>query len=134
MASVIDRVRKLLALAASPNPHEARNAALLAAKLIREHGLVLSEPAAPPRRVTPAAPRPTPAESRVKTPPPKRKTPASKRGVRAVRDAPSRIASPLGGECIVCGKRYRAGSEILWVDAEGGLHEDCLGAWAKGRK
>jgi hypothetical protein len=131
MASVLDRVRKLLALAASPNAHEARNAAFLAAKLIREHGLELREPAASPRRATPSARRPTPAEARVKTPSPKRKSPTSKGGVHAMRDAPSRIVSPLGGECIVCGKRYRAGSDVWWLDAEGGMHPGCVDTWAK---
>lgn len=42
MANVLDRIRKLIALAASPNEHEARNASYLAAKLIREHDVQLS--------------------------------------------------------------------------------------------
>jgi hypothetical protein len=130
MASVLDRVNKLLALAASSNMHEARNAAVLAARLIRDHGLVVREP-----EERPAAPRrPTPKPARVKTPVPKRKTPGSKRGVHAVRDAPSPIVSPLGGECVVCGKRYRAGDEVLWSDAEGGIHPACLGSWGRRRR
>ncbi len=41
---ILDKVRKLLELANSPEPEEARSAAHKAAKLIREHGLVLSKP------------------------------------------------------------------------------------------
>ncbi len=115
MASVVDRVNKLLALASSPNMHEARNAALLAAKLIREHGLEVRE-----RRNTPrprATPRPTPKPRR----------PSSKKNVRV----PPIIESPLGGDCAFCGKRYRAGSEVHWSDADGGIHPACVDAWMK---
>jgi Protein of unknown function (DUF2786) len=129
MASVLDRVRKLLALAASSNAHEARNAAYLAAKLIREHGLELHEPATP-RRVTPT-PRRTPGATRRTTPSAQRRTPGSKRGVRAVPDAPVPIESPLGGDCVVCGRRYRAGSEILWSQADGGIHPACFDDWLR---
>jgi hypothetical protein len=57
----IERVRKLIALTASPNEHEARNAAALACRIIRESNgaIVLAAGAAPP---TPAArPAPPPA-------------------------------------------------------------------------
>lgn len=131
MASVIERVRKLLALSASSNAHEARNAAYLAAKLIREHGLELHEPAQGARRATPT-PRRSSSQTRRATPAQKR-TPGSKRGVRAVPDAPTPIESPLGGECVVCGKRYRAGSEILWSQADGGMHTTCFDDWLRGR-
>ncbi len=130
MATVVERVRKLLALAASGNMHEARNAAYLAAKLIREHGLELREPAAP-RRTTPSGSgRKTPPQTRRPSPSPKR-TPTSKRGVRAVADPPAAIESPLGGDCVVCGKRYRAGSEILWSESDGGMHPSCLDDWLR---
>ena len=39
MADIVERVRKLIELAASTNEHEARNAAHLACRLIREHQL-----------------------------------------------------------------------------------------------
>jgi Protein of unknown function (DUF2786) len=39
MSAVLDRVRKLIALSASPDHHEGRNAAYLACRLMREHGL-----------------------------------------------------------------------------------------------
>jgi hypothetical protein len=118
MASVVDRVNKLLALAGSSNIHEARNAALAAAKLIREHGLLVRE-ADTERRKTP---RPTPRS----TPRPRR--PSSKK-TRA--ESLATIESPLGGDCIVCGKRYRAGTTIHWSDADGGIHVDCIDRWKK---
>lgn len=40
---VIERVQKLIALAGSDNENEARNAAFIAVKLIREHNLTLVE-------------------------------------------------------------------------------------------
>ncbi len=113
MASVVDRVNKLLALSASSNMHEARNAALLAAKLIREHGLEVRE-----RDVRRKTPRPTP----------KPKRPSSKKN-RAV--VPPIIESPLGGDCAVCGKRYRAGTAVHWSDADGGIHTACIEAWLR---
>ncbi len=42
MNPVVDRVRKLIALAGSPNANEGRSAALLACRLIREHQLTLT--------------------------------------------------------------------------------------------
>jgi len=107
VASIVDRVNKLLALAASPNLHEARNAAVLAAKLIREHGLVVQEAG---RKVTP-----------------KPRRPSSKKNARV----PPIIESPLGGDCVVCGRRYRAGTDVHWSDAEGGIHTTCIESWLK---
>jgi hypothetical protein len=105
MASVVDRVNKLIALASSPNANEARNAALLAARLIREHGLEVRE-------------------RKGRTPAPRR--PSSKKNRRVdLHD----IESPLGGECVVCGRRYRAGAKIAWSDVEGGMHPACVDAW-----
>jgi hypothetical protein len=125
MSTVLDRVKKLLALAASPNEHEARTAAVLAAKLIREHGLELVD-----RR--PAA-RKTPSATRRATPTTEKRTRKSSGGgrTRAVADAPSRIRSPLGGDCCHCGRRYRAGTEIYWFDSRGGMHAECFDAWAR---
>jgi hypothetical protein len=115
VASIVDRVNKLLALATSPNMHEARNAALLAAKLIREHDLELREREGVRRKT----PRPTPKPRR----------PSSKKNMRV----PPIIESPLGGDCVVCGRRYRAGSEVHWSDAEGGIHTSCIDQWSAKR-
>jgi hypothetical protein len=120
VASIVDRVNKLLALATSPNMHEARNAALLAAKLIREHNLEIRESDGVKRKT----PRPTPR------PTPKPRRPSSKKNARV----PPVIESPLGGDCAVCGKRYRAGSEVHWSDADGGIHTGCIEAWVTGRR
>jgi hypothetical protein len=119
VASIVDRVNKLLALATSPNMHEARNAALLAAKLIREHALEIREPEIVRRKT----PRPTPR------PTPKPRRPSSKKNMRV----PPIIESPLGGDCVVCGRRYRAGAEVHWSDAEGGIHTSCIGEWSAKR-
>lgn len=57
MTTALDRVRKLIALTASPNENEARNAAMLACKLIREHKLdVVSTSAAPSAQAAPSTP------------------------------------------------------------------------------
>ena len=117
MASIVDRVNKLLALATSPNMHEARNAALLAAKLIREHGLEIRERHHEARKT----PRPTPR------PTPKPRRPSSKKNLRV----PPIIESPLGGDCVVCGRRYKAGTEVHWSDAEGGIHTTCIDQWKR---
>ena len=124
VASIVDRVNKLLALAASSNMHEARNAALLAAKLIAEHGLEIRERTdsqSGPRRKTP---RPTPR------PTPKPKRPSSKKNLRV----PPVIESPLGGDCVVCGRRYKAGTDVHWSDAEGGIHTTCIDEWSRRKR
>lgn len=120
-------MKKLLALAASPNEHEARNAALLAAKLIREHGLDLVDRRPPPKKTPSAA-------ARRSTPHDKRTRKSSGGGrTRAVPDAPVKIASPLGGDCFHCGRRYRAGTDIYWSDSRGGMHPDCFDAWVRAK-
>lgn len=60
MGDVLDKVRRLIALAGSGNEHEARNAAYVACKLIRENKLEVISPGAfnmPPR--SPFNPRAT---------------------------------------------------------------------------
>ncbi len=56
MSDVVAKVEKLIALSASSNENESRNAAAMACRLIREHRLSLRSSAAPPA----SAPRPTP--------------------------------------------------------------------------
>jgi hypothetical protein len=111
MSSLLERIQHLIALSTSPNEHEARNAALLAVRLIRQHGIVLSHPA--PARTA-------------------RRTPGGSRpGVRRVADAVERIRSPLGGDCVRCGQRYASGAEVYWLASGGGMHPRCFEAWAK---
>jgi len=59
MSPIVDRVRKLIALAGSPNEHESRSAAAMACRLIREHGLHVDDPSPHARHVErePEAPR-----------------------------------------------------------------------------
>ena len=54
MATILERLQRLLALAESPNEHEARNAAMLAVRLMRQHGVTFS---VPPTRTTPTPKR-----------------------------------------------------------------------------
>ena len=121
MASVHERLQRLLALAESPNEHEARNAAMLAVRLIRQHGVTF---VVPERRPTPSPRRASPSEGT------RKKTPGSGRAKR-VADVPASIMSPLGGDCVECGGRYRAGASIYWLAAGGGLHSRCFAAWSK---
>jgi hypothetical protein len=122
--SVLEKVEQLMALATSPNEHEARTAALLAVQLIRKHRLVLSMPA--PRTRTPQ-PSPSPAPS---TP---RRSRSSGRGAKRVADPPSKIVAPLGGECVECGARYRADQPIYWFASGGGMHVKCYEEWVRAR-
>ena len=94
---------------------------MLAARLIREHGLEVVEGKG--RRTPVGTRRPTPKE----------RTRSSGSSRCAVVDAPTKIKSPLGGDCAQCGRRYRAGSEVYWSDAVGGIHEACLAGWMKSR-
>lgn len=123
MANVLERIQQLLALASSPNENEARNAAVLAAQLIRKHGIQLTMPASRGSSGKHAAAKsPEPA--------PRKKTPGSKR-VKRVADPAERIQSPLGGECIHCGERYKPRESVYWFSSGGGMHVRCFAEWAK---
>jgi hypothetical protein len=100
---VLERIEQLMALATSPNEHEARTAALLAVQLMKKHKVVLSIPER--RRTTP-------------------------RGTRKMHDVPEKIVAPLGGDCFHCGGRYRAEQSIFWFSAKGGMHLKCFEEWA----
>jgi hypothetical protein len=110
-SNVLERVRSLIALTASPNENEARNAALLAVSLIVRHGLAISLPARPPARGA-------------------RRSSSSK---KAVANATERITSPLGGDCIGCGERYRSGQTVYWFTSGGGMHPACYKKWVSGQ-
>lgn len=117
--SVLDRFQKLLALAAeSPEREEARTAASLACRLVREHSLTVSLPTAPGTVRTPAA---APAK-------PKPPDPDVVRG-RAKRD----------GVCPTCGQDYVIGDKVLYWRGDGAssrrglmVHQECgfnVGVW-----
>jgi hypothetical protein len=122
VATILERIQHLLALAASPNENEARNAAVLAAQLIRKHNVLLTMPASRSSGKHTAVRDPAP--------PPRRKTPSSKR-VKRVADPAERITSPLGGECIHCGERYKPQQTVYWFSSGGGMHVRCFEEWAK---
>jgi hypothetical protein len=113
MSDVLTRVRHLIALTASSSENEARNAAVLAIRLIARHGLVISLPAHPPSAK--AA---------------RRRSSASK---RAVPNPTERIVSPLGGDCIGCGERYRSGQIVYWFASGSGMHPACYQRWTSGQ-
>jgi len=125
MATVLDRIQHLLALASSPNENEARNAAVLAAQLIKKHGVQLTMPprGSSGKHAATREPEPPPASTR-------KKTPGSKR-VKRVADPAERIQSPLGGECIHCGQRYKPRESVYWFSSGGGMHVKCFEEWAK---
>jgi hypothetical protein len=108
MRPLLDRIRDLIALTESPNENEARNAAIAAVRLIRKHRIVLSVPSGSKEKAVPAA----------------RKR-SSARGVRTVTNPAERIVAPLGGDCLHCGARYRAGQTVFWFRAGGGMHVTC---------
>jgi len=109
---VLVRIEQLMALATSPNEHEARNAALLAVQLMKKHRVVL------------AMPRQTPQPTKKK----------SSKNVKRVADPPEKIVVPLGGECVVCGGRYRADTQVWWFPSGGGMHLRCFDDWARGQR
>jgi hypothetical protein len=112
--NVLERIEQLMALATSPNEHEARNAALLAVQLMKRHRVVLTMP------------RQTPAPTTTKK--------KSSKNVKRVADPPEKIVAPLGGDCVVCGGRYRADQVVWWFPSGGGMHVKCFDDWARGRK
>lgn len=118
-----------MALATSPNEHEARNAALLAVQLMKKHKVVLT---VPERKATPqggqAAKRPSPQPAPSPAAAPRRRS--SPRGTKKMHDPPQKIVAPLGGDCFHCGGRYPRGANVFWFDAKGGMHFKCFEEWA----
>lgn len=99
----LDRIHKLLALAASPQEEEARTAAALAAKMIRAFGVTLSIGG------------------------------AHTGGARVGDETPSTLMKPriitsqYSGLCRTCGNGYAAGDRIQWLRGKGAAHTTC--AW-----
>ena len=130
MASSIDRIEKLIALAGSANEHEARSAAYLACKLIREgeYRIVEAQAAEDPWRAFhdawAAEPAPVPRAPRRPPPDP-----------RPRRRVPCEVArARRSGQCAVCGEPYEEGSDValpaLADDARlGATHADCRARW-----
>ena len=130
--SSTDRIEKLIALTGSANEHEARSAAYLACKMIREGGYRVVVPAADPwaddfPAAWTASPRPRGA------PPARPARPAP--DTRPRRPVPCAIGrARRSGLCAVCGEAFEQGSDValptLASDAHlGAVHADCRSRW-----
>jgi hypothetical protein len=100
--TVVEKVRKLIALATSPYAEEARTAAFKAAALIREFQLDVVDPVQ----------RPRPERTKQATP-----QPEWPRWVRLV--------SKYDGYCKTCRRRYLTGQSVRWKQGVGCIHEYC---------
>jgi len=102
-----EKVRKLVAMSASPHLEEARTSAFLACRLIREHGLqvAIHRPAA--QTTTAASPRTAGGQTRSET-----------SGFRRIR-----VRHP--GHCRCCGSPIATGEWALWCRGKGLRHPSC---------
>ena len=131
--SVLDRIKKLVALAGSPNENEARNAAVQVCKLIIEHKIVLQMPTSEPRHQgipNTRPPRPTETSDEVM----RNNQPLddlfnfAKRTRERVDDFTSRgeppyvITAPQEGTCRDCGEQYQRGDRIWYRRGVGAVH------------
>jgi hypothetical protein len=98
-----EKVRKLVAMSASPHLEEARTSAFLACRLIREHGLQI------------ATHRPSPAKPPAATGVEQGQSPAGFRGIR--------VRHP--GRCQCCGNPIAPGEWALWCRGNGLRHPLC---------
>ena len=98
-----EKVRKLVAMTASPHLEEARTSAFLACRLIREHGLQI------------ATHRPSPAKPTAATGVEEGQGPAGFRRIR--------VRHP--GHCRCCGKPIALGEWALWCRGNGLRHPLC---------
>ena len=98
-----EKVRKLVAMSASPHLEEARTSAFLACRLIREHGLQI------------ATHRPSPAKPTAATGVEEGQGPAGFRRIR--------VRHP--GHCRCCGNPIVPGEWALWCRGNGLRHLLC---------
>lgn len=111
MSGVLDRVTRLLALATSENENEARNAAVQACKLIRQHDLRLSLPPHP------MVNRPIPSAY------PSTYEPVTPRRAVIVDDyAPMVIKAKMSSPCLDCGDFIQQGDNAWYVRGRGMVH------------
>ena len=129
--SNIDRIQKLIALAGSANEHEARSAAFLACKLIREGDYQVVEkatadPWAAFHQATAAWAEPSPARRAPRKPAP---------DTRPRRRVPCEVGrARRSGNCAVCGEPFEDGSDVAFptLADDAGLgtaHADCRARW-----
>jgi hypothetical protein len=127
LMSSIDRIHKLIALSGSGNEHEARSAAYLACKLIREGDYRVVEPAADPW----ADHFPASAWHSPPPPPPRRPAPDT----RPRRRVPSAIGrAKRSGLCAACREPFEEGSDVAFPTSAsdeklGAVHADCRARW-----
>ncbi len=134
MSSTTDRIEKLIALSGSANEHEARSAAYLACKMIREGGFRVVEPAPAPDPWADHFTRSawTASTHAERQPPPRRPAP----DVRPRRRVESDIGTAKrSGRCSVCDEPFEEGSDVafptLASDANlGAVHADCRSRWS----
>lgn len=101
----LDKVRALIARTSSSYEEEARTSAVIACRLIREHGIELRAPAEPQEEAAPKS------ETRTAWAP---------REVRFVHQ------SRFAGRCLWCGELIPAGSRIAWYPIEKTVaHDEC---------
>lgn len=137
--STIDRIEKLIALSGSSNEHEARSAAYLACKMLREgsYRIVAAAPSAASAAADawddPFAPSAWAPPPRPRRPPPARPRPAP--DTRPRRRVPCEIGTAKrSGLCAVCREAFARGSDvafpILASDGKlGAVHADCRARW-----
>jgi hypothetical protein len=104
-AAALERVRKLVALAASSSEEEARTSALIACRLILEHGFVVGE-------------KPVWAPKFPAPPPP----PTSPLGFARARSF---------GECAACSRLYFPGEEVVTMPGLRSAHVTCGARYAE---
>jgi len=101
VADVLAQIRALIALSASDNLDEARNASLAATRLIRKYGAIIS---LPPENIGTSFPAPT----------------SKRRG-----DGWRRIKAKYAGVCVHCRQSIRKNTPIWWSFDKGAMHKDC---------
>jgi uncharacterized protein DUF2786 len=110
MQAPLDKVHKLIALSSSPYEEEARTAAIMACRLIREHGFV----------VISAGSKNAKQQNREEYQDDYRKTREDNPEWRF-------IFAKFGGRCKVCHKYYDVDDPVYWKKGAGCIHEDCYG-------
>lgn len=131
-----DKVMRLVALAGNnPNENEARTAAYLACKAIRESGLVLLEPTDPRLRLgtggwgsPPPRPEPPPRRPEPPPPPPRNAYQEAKERAQQAKARPlprKQITLQFDDACRGCRVRLEAGERAWWRKGDGCLCDDC---------
>ena len=121
----VEKVQKLIALAGNnPNENEARTAAFLACKAIREAGLVLLEKSDPrlSMRSWAPPPRPEPPPRRPEPPPPPRPQQTyadAKRKAEAAAAEAREIPLRFDSICQGCRAKLGVGEWAWWVKGRG---------------